>query len=177
MKRLLDRINMRNLVIIALCITVILMAIGYSILSIRLNKDDPFYKVSFTTVEQVSSVKGGKSNPEGKFKINNSGHRVDFSFSLLNPYDELIYKIKIKNEGNIPVEIKDIIEFPEYTLNSELKKSLEPIKISYNDVTENVLEPEGETEINLVIQYGPGTIEQKNIKYSLVLITSSPENE
>ena len=82
MKRLLDRINIRNVVIVFLCITVIIMAIGFSVLSIELKKDDPFYKVSFTTVEQVSSVKGGKSNPEGKFKINNSGHRVDFSFSL-----------------------------------------------------------------------------------------------
>lgn len=177
MKRLLERINMRNLVIVVLCITVILMAIGYSVLSIKLNKDDPYYKVSFVAVEQVSSVKGGKTNPEGKYKINSSGHKIDFKFSLNNPYDELIYKIKIKNEGNIPVEIKDIIEFPEYTLDTKLKESLEPIKISYNDVTENVLDPEGETEINLVIQFAPGTAEKKDINYSLVLITSSPKNE
>ena len=177
MKRLLDRINMRNLVIIALCITVIVMAIGYAVLSIKLNKDDPYYKVSFTKVEQTSSVKGGTTNPEGKFKINSSGQKVDFKFSLNNPYDELIYKITIKNEGNIPIEIKDIIEYPEYTINSEAKKSIEPVKIFYNDVTENVLEPDGETEINLVIQFNSGLAQKKNIDYSLILITSSPKNQ
>jgi len=174
MKRLLDRINIRNLVIVFLCITVIIMAIGYSILSIELKKDDPLFKVSFTEVEQTSSVKGGSTNPEAKYKINNTGQRVDFNFQLNNPYDELIYKIVIKNEGNIPIEITDIIETPEYTKNSELAKSIEPLKISYNDVTENVLEPEEETEINLVVQFSQGTPQKKNINYSLVLLASSP---
>jgi len=174
MKRLLDRINIRNLVIVFLCITVIIMAIGYSILSIELKKDDPLFKVSFTEVEQTSSVKGGSTNPEAKYKINNTGQRVDFNFQLNNPYDELIYKIVIKNEGNIPIEITDIIETPEYTKNNELAKSIEPLKISYNDVTENVLEPEEETEINLVVQFSQGTPQKKIINYSLVLLASSP---
>ena len=159
MKRLLDRINIRNLVIVFLCITVIIMAIGFSVLSIELNKDDPFFKVSFTQIEQTSSVKGGTIDPEAKYKINSSGQRVDFNFILNNPYDELMYKVVIKNEGNIPIEIKDIIETPEY-----------------NDVTENVLAPEEETEINLVVQFAQGTPQKKSINFSLVLIASSPSN-
>ena len=175
MKRLLDRINIRNLVIVFLCITVIIMAVGFAVLSSELNKEDPFSKVSFTTVDQVSSVKGGTTNPKGKYKINSSGQRLDFDFELNNPYDELIYRVTIKNEGTIPVEIKDIIEVPEYTKKEELVKSLEPVKISYNDVTENVLEPEEETEINLIIQFSSGTAQKKEFKYSLILIASSPE--
>ena len=175
MKRLLDRINIRNLVIIFLCITVIIMAIGFSVLSIELKKDDPLYKVSFTSVEQTSSVKGGNISPTGKFKINTFGQRVDFKFELNNPYDEMIYKITIRNEGNIPAEVKDIIEIPKYTKDESLSKSLEPIKISYNDITENVLEPDEETEINLVVQFNPGNPQKKEVNYSLILITSSPE--
>ena len=177
MKRLLDRINIRNIVIVFLCITVIIMAIGFSILSIQLKKEDPYYKVSFTSIEQTSSVKGGNANPIGKYKINTFDQRVDFKFVLNNPYDELIYKITIRNEGNIPVEIKDIIEIPEYTKNDELTKSLEPIRISYNDITENVLEPDEETEINLVVQFNPGNPQKKEVNFSLVLITSSPNNK
>ena len=124
MKRLLDRINIRNLVIVFLCITVIIMAIGFSVLSIELKKDDPFFKVSFTQIEQTSSVKGGTIDPEAKYKINSSGQRVDFNFILNNPYDELMYKVVIKNEGNIPIEIKDIIETQEYTKNDKLSKAL-----------------------------------------------------
>ena len=175
MKRLTERINIRNLVIVFLCITVIIMAIGYSILSIELKKDDPVFKVSFTEVEQTSSVKGGTTNPEAVFKIDKLGQRVDFSFVLNNPYDELIYEIKIKNEGNIPIEIKDIIEIPEYTKNSDLIAKLEPIKISYNDITEIILAPDEETELNLVVQYGQGSPGQRNFDYALVLIAGSPE--
>lgn len=176
MKKLLERINIRNLVIILLCITVILMAIGYSILSMKLNTDDPYFDVSFTKVELTSSVKGGDINPTGKYKINSFGKKLDFTFELNNPYDEMIYKITIKNEGNIPIEIKDVIESPEYTKDDNLMKKIEPIKISYNDVTETILEPDEETEINLIIQFNPGEKQNKKIDYSFILIGSSPNN-
>ena len=174
MKRLLERINMRNIVIVFLCITVILMAIGYSILSMELKKEDPFYDVSFTSVTQTTSVKGGNTNPEGKYKIKSSGQRVNFNFILNNPYDEIMYQITIKNNGNIPVEIKDIIEAPEYANNDKVKGLISPIKISYNDVTETILEPDEETEINLVVQYTQGEAKKMNVDYSLILATGSP---
>ena len=174
MRRLLDRINMRNLVIVFLCITVILMAIGYAIISMKLKEEDPFYEVSIIKVEKISSVNGGSINPIGKHKIKSSNQRIDFNFTLNNPYDELIYRITIKNTGNVPAEIKDIAEYPEYTKDEKLIKSLSPIEMSYNDVTETILEPDEETEINLVIQFDHGESRKVEFNYSMVLITSSP---
>lgn len=175
MKKLMDRINIRNLVIIILCITVILMAIGFSVLSMKLNVDDPYYNVEFTKIEQTSSVKGGSINPDSTYKIKSSGQRVNFNFQLNNPYDEIIYKLTIKNKGNMPVEIKDIVEYPEYSTDLKAKEKIYPVKISYNDVVDTVLEAGQSTEINLVVQYAMGEKAKKDIDYSLVLVTSSPK--
>lgn len=173
MKKLKENINIRNLIIIVLCITIILMAIGFGILSMNIDTKEPKFDVSFTTVEQTSSAKGGFVNPIGEYIIKSNGKKVDFKFTLNNPYDEMIYQITIKNNGTIPAKIEDILEYPEYTTDYNKSESIKPIKINYNDVKDTILDPEETTEINLVIQFDQGQPAKKEINYSLVLIASS----
>ena len=66
-------INIRNSVIIILCITIICMSIGFIVISIdytKNKKQDLSYNVVFEKIKKLSSVKGSNIEPKGTVKIN-----------------------------------------------------------------------------------------------------------
>jgi len=147
-------INIKNSIILVLCITIICMGIGFVVLSIELKskqKETSIFDIIYTDVEIVSSIKGAKKEPSGRINIKSNGKVLDMNFSLNNPNDELIYIVTIKNAGNISGEVIDIIESPEYS--SKYMTSIAPVKITYTDVKGKILEPDEETQMKIKVTY------------------------
>lgn len=172
-------INIRNSIIIVLCITIIFMGIGFALLSMQIvkeNKEEPFFDVSFTKIKEETSVKGGKIDPIATNSITNNGKEINMNFTLNSPYDELAYTIIVKNNGNMKAEIVDIKEIPDYQHDTQAMNSIFPVTVTHSDVIGKILEPNEEEEIKLVVKYNP-TIQpiKKEFSYQLYLITASPK--
>lgn len=174
-----NSVNVRNLIIMMLCITIICMGIGFAYLSVKLdtkNNEKQIFDVSFTKVLAQTPVKGGIVSPTSTNEIINDGKTLNMMFNLYTPQDELAYTIVVKNEGTLPVKITDVLTYPNYTEQEEIAKTISPIKISHNDLSDKVLNPEEELEIKLVATYtSEGNIGQMIVPYQLTLITSSTE--
>lgn len=171
--------NTRNIIIVMLCLTIICMGIGFSYLAIKLDtmtKASKIFDVSFTKVIAKTPVKGGLVSPTGTSEIINEGKTLNLNFNLYAPQDELSYTIHIKNVGNLPAKIVDIITYPNYTKDTKIASTIAPIKITHNDLTNRTLEPEEEFEITLVVSYQPtANAGQVTIPYQMTLVTSSIE--
>lgn len=173
--------NVRNLIITMLCITIICMGIGFAYLSVKLdtkNNEKHIFDVSFTKVITQTPVKGGFVSPNSQNEIINDGKTLNMTFNLYTPRDELAYTIIVKNEGTLPVKITDVLTYPNYTEQEEVAKTIFPIKITHNDLSNKVLQPEQELEIKLVTTYTTeANVGQMIIPYQLTLVTSSPERK
>ena len=167
----------RNSIIIILCITIICMSIGFIILSIELKKTKdnyPVMDIAFTNVVMSSSVKGSDKEPMGKVDIMKDGLSLDMVFTMNSIYDELVYVATIKNHGNVPVEIVDILESPNYNDHS-FKDLISPVTISLSDIKGKIV-PEGEEiDLKIKVYYAPGkdTSVKKSFPYKLGLLTRS----
>lgn len=172
------KINIRNLIITLLCITVIILAIGYSVLAIRLdaykNKKESF-EVLFTDVSDEGSVKGGKEEPECTTSINDDGHTLSMIYVLNNPQDEVAYTVTIKNTGTLKAKIIDIVSSPDYINDKLAINSIKPVSITKTDISGKILEPDEEATFKVLAVYNNGGIGVKKIPYKLSLITSSVE--
>lgn len=172
-----NKMNIRNIIIIMLVITVIVLGIGFLILSMKLdatNNKKQTLKVEFTTIEAQTPVKGGILAPTATKEIINDGLTVKFNFTLNTPQDELSYEIKMKNTGNMPAEIINILAEPDYINNAKEKNSILPVIMSQTPITDNVLAPGEEQTIKLIITYGnSGEIRQKNIPYQLTILATT----
>lgn len=166
-------INIRNSVIVILCVTIITLAVGFIVLSIELEtKKNQVFDISFKKIDKVTSIRGGNIEPIGDIKILSEGKILDMNFTLSNVHDELIYKATIKNEGTISARIIDILETPEYS--KSLSTSIKPLSISYTDIEGKILEAGEETEIKISVVYNPTEKQgKKNISLKLGLITKS----
>lgn len=170
-------VNIRNLIIIMLCITIICMGIGFVYLSVILenkNKEKPIFDVSITRVTEETPIKGGLLAPVGIREIKNDKKTVDFNFTMYTPQDELAYTITIKNTGTLSAKIEDIITYPNYLGDAKLRESISPITITHNELDGKVLEPEDELEIKLVISYNVGqNVGQVSIPYQMTVLATS----
>lgn len=168
-------INIKNSIILVLCITIISMGIGFIVLSIELKskqKEVNIFDIIYTDVEIISSIKGGKKEPIGKINILSNGKVLDMSFSLNNPNDELVYLVTIKNAGNISGEVIDLIESPEYS--TKYLTSIKPVKITYTDVIGKILEPDEETQMKIKVTYDKIEVPKKiSFNEKLAIITES----
>ena len=75
-------INVRNSVIIILCITIICMAIGFIVISVdytKKTKENFSYSVIFTKIKKLSSVKGSTSEPKGTVSINEDQAEIEMN--------------------------------------------------------------------------------------------------
>ncbi len=175
------RINMRNLIIIILCITIICMGISFAYLSVKLekkNQQKEIFDVSFTKISNKSHVKGGQIAPSGTHSITDQGKTLNMHLILNMPHDELAYTVIIKNEGTIPAEIVSIKEFPDFTNNISAEQSILPLSISHNDVIGEVLQPQEEIELTITAIYNPTTsITSKTIDYQLSVIATTPKED
>ena len=163
------KINIRNLIITLLCITVIILAIGYSVLAIRLDA----YKNKKESDE--SSVKGGTEEPECTTSINDDGHTLSMNFTLNNPKDEMAYTVTIKNTGTLKAKIIDIVSSPDYINDKLAINSIKPVSITKTDISGKILEPNEEATFKVLAVYNNGGTGVKKIPYKLSLISSSVE--
>lgn len=171
------KISIRNLIIVLLCITVICMAIGFAVMSIRMEsykEKKESFDVVFTKVKEDTSVKGGKMIPTCKNSLEDKNHSVNMNFTLYEPLDELAYTLVIKNVGTLDAVIVDIIKIPDYINDSDKKASIFPVTITTTDVAGKVLSPGEELEIKVIAVYNQtANIKTINIPYKLSLITKS----
>lgn len=175
------KINVRNLIIVMLCITIICLGVGFAFLSIELEekgKEQNTFKVSFTKVQSKTPVKGGKNTPTGTSSITNQGSTLTMNLNLNVPYDELAYTVIIKNKGTLPAEIINLIETPDYQTDMTAKQQIAPVTITHNDIIGKVLEPNEETELKITAIYN-STLNPtpKKIAYKLNIITATPEED
>ena len=170
-------IHIRNSVIIILCITVILLGIGFIVLSVELkNKSDevPVLDTIFTNIKKTTSVKGSDKEPTSTAEIVSSGEELEMKFNLNSVHDEITYVATIENKGNLACEIVDIMESPDYN-NSEFQNLISPVSITLSDVKGKIIPPGEKLELKIVVYYNKkenvsGT---KSFSYKLGLITKS----
>ena len=167
----------RNSIIIILCITIICMSVGFVMLSMELKKVKESTlndNIQFTNVKMSSSVKGSDKEPIGKVDIIKDGLALDMVFTMNSIHDELVYVATIKNHGNVPIEIVDVLESPNYNDHS-FKDLISPVTISLSDIKGKIV-PEGEEiDLKIKVYYAPGkdTSVKKSFPYKLGLLTRS----
>lgn len=169
-------INIRNSIIIILCVTIIIMTIGFIILSVKLqnkNSEVNKFNVVFSSVKKDSSTKGGDIEPQGMVDVKANGKELDMNFTLNYFHDEISYIVKVKNEGTVSAIIVDLLESPNYK-DVKFNSLIDPVTISYNDIVGRELKPQEELELKITIYYNPSTISgSRNFNYKLGLITES----
>ena len=134
--------NVRNLIIVMLCTTIICMGIGFVYLSILLDKknnEKDIFDVSIIKVSEKTPIKGGLITPVGSSLIINEGRSVNFDFTLNVPGDELAYTVTLKNKGTLSAKIIDLIEYPECSNKGEEQELIKPIVITMTEVKNKVL--------------------------------------
>lgn len=167
----------RNIIIIVLCITIILMGICFIFLSVELKKQQDSinkFNVVFDKVTKETSVKGSDKEPGDVVNIESAGKVLNMSFSLFAAHDEMTYLIKIKNKGTIPAKIVKINKNPDYNMEV-YKQTITPVVITTTDVDGRVLQPNEELDYKLTVYYSPSLSKNvtKNFSYNLALITES----
>ena len=170
-------IKTKDWIIISLCLTIICLGIGFSVISIQLEsikKTSDVFKVEITKVEERTPVKGGTNAPSVTSTITNNKQTVDMEFNLSTPRDEIGYRITIKNTGNIPAKIINIIENPDYINDNIAANNILPVKISHNNISGKVLLPNEETELNIIAIFEYNSMPSNmKIPYQISILTQS----
>lgn len=168
-------IRIRNNIIIVLCLTIILLGVGFILLSVKLKqiKDtDNTYSIVFDSIKLTNSVKGSTIEPNSSAEITNSKQEIAMKFSLNAPHDEISYTASIVNNGNISAEIVDIMESPDYKIQP-FKSMISPIAISLTDIKGKIISPGEKLDLKITVYYNPSIHENSNktFTYKLSLIT------
>lgn len=170
-------INIRNTIIIVLCITIVLMAIGFIAISVKLktyrDKEESF-NVVFYDVSKQNVAKGSAKTPVSDATIDSSGKILNMNFSLFATHDEVTYSIIIKNRGTLPAKIIKVHKNPDYGMET-YKNLIYPVSITTSDIEGKTLSPGEEIEYKVNVYYNPSTnkVVNKNFNYNLALITES----
>lgn len=147
--------NIKNIIIIVLCVTIISMAVGYIVLSVKLEgyrQEEDVFDVRFTSVRRLSSIKGGQREPSAKLEIEDSGKILDMGFQLFMEHDQIDYEVTIKNEGTVDASIVSLFSSPDYR-SKDIIKDIDPITISISDISGKLLEPGEETTVKISAIY------------------------
>ena len=149
--------NIKNVIIIILCITIISMGIGFIVLSVRLDgyrKEEEVFDVCFTNIKMLSSIKGGSKEPTGQLEIDSSGKILNMDFRLFKEHDEVDYEVTIKNKGTVEASIIKLFSSPDFR-NKNVINEIAPVTISISDISGKLLEPGEETTIKISAIYNP----------------------
>lgn len=169
-------VNIRNGIIVVLCITIIFMGIGFIVLSMELEKKNNSvnnFDVLFIDVTKSSSTKGGKVNPDSDVEIQAGGKELAMNFTLNAAHDEISYNAIIRNNGSLNAVIVDLIESPDYE-SSKFSNMIDPVTITYNDIIGKELKPGEEVELKIIAYYNPSTISGvRSFDYKLGIISQS----
>lgn len=155
-------IKVKNIVIIMLCATVILMAAGFVVLSVKLDNvknELNSFNVEVKKVKKVSSLKGGSKDPLGEVKISKSKTSVNMEYVLYNPHDEITYEIIVQNKGTMRAEITDVISSPDFD-DIKIASDYEPLSLSVTSIAGKILDPGEEATMKVSVFYQP-TKDQK----------------
>ena len=147
--------DIKNTIIVVLCVTIIAMGIGFIVLSVKLEgmkSEEEVFDVRFTSIRLMSSIKGGEKDPIGKFEIEDTGKILDMDFRLFKEHDEVDYEITIKNEGTVEASIVSLFSSPDYRSQTTIKE-ISPITISISDISGKLLEPGEETTVKISAIY------------------------
>lgn len=170
-------INIRNLIIVMLCITIIFMGIGFVFLASKLdktNKKTDVFDVTITKVEAQTSIKGGNIDPSATKELIDDGKTVKFNFTLNAPKDELAYEITIKNTGDVPAKIIRLIPSPDYITDSKAKSLIEPITITQTPIENKTIAPDETITVKLLVTYNmSNTVKQITVPYKLSVLATS----
>ena len=170
-------INIRNLIIVMLCVTIICMGIGFAFLASKLEKEcarQDEFSVEITKVEPATSVKGGYLDPIATKEVINEGKTVDFKFTLNSPKDELAYNITIKNTGTLPVKIVKLLDNPDYINDQSTLARIAPISITHDKVEDKVLKPNKELVVKLVVTYNMSNeTKQIIVPYQMTILATN----
>lgn len=153
------KIDVKNIIIVVLCITIIAMGIGFIVLSLGmegLKNGEKKFDVRFSSFHKLSSIKGGVENPSGAFEIKNSGKVLDMNFLLYQEHDEVDYEVVVRNAGDMKAKIISLFASPDFS-NSEVAKEILPVSIQISDISGKILDPGEETTIKISAFYHPGT--------------------
>ena len=177
MKKLLNNKKNQTIILIILCITILLLGIGYIFLSVALKKQYDkvnVFDVEFTDIQKYSSIKGSNIEPTGSIDITSEGTMLNCKFVLSSFNDELTYIVKIKNRGNIKAQIVKLVSSPDYSLDS-FRNLISPVTISLSDIEGKTLDVNEEIELKISVYYNPSSkkASKKTIDYNLGIITKS----
>lgn len=169
----------KDIVIAVLCITIILMSIGFVYLSAELEKKKAagkMYDISIVKISEGTAIKGGTILPTGTSKIKNKGLTAKFNLNLNSPKDTLTYNIVIKNNGNFEAKILDVVETPNYTKDNNDANRILPVIIKHNDISGQILKPGEEITLTVTAEFGlTGQPMKKEIPYELSILTTCME--
>lgn len=172
-------ITNKNLIITVLCITIVLLSVGFTLIAIELKnreKNDKIYDVSIVKVQQGTAIKGGSSLPTGENSIENNGKTAKFTFNLSNPKDTLTYIITIKNNGNIKAKIDGLAESPDYLNDTNEANSILPVIINHNDIKGQTLNPGEEIKLTITAEFmSSGEPMPRTIPYQVSILSSCME--
>ena len=173
--------DIKNIVITVLCGSIIAMGVGFSVLSMQLEKykeQKDSFDINFTKIKQISAIKGGEEEPKGEMKIEKNGNILNMDFTLYQSYDELNYEVTIRNDGTITATIVELLSSPDFKDATILSSSF-PVSISISDINGKVLEPGDETIIKISALYHPTTeiFPQKELKARLAIVAESKKND
>ena len=123
----------RNIIIGSLCSLLIIMGIGYAILSQTLNISGianmkGTWDIKITDISEASRT--GKADP-GTPTISSSGVSATFEANLWMPGDSITYNITVKNNGNIDAALKELVP--------SVENGVQQVKFSNNAVQGKVL--------------------------------------
>lgn len=170
-------INIRNSVIIILCITIICMAFGFIVISMELKTEKdrvPSFQVVFSKIEKISSVKGSTIEPVGNADIDENGSKLYLQFELNAVHDELIYLATIRNNGTIPAKIVDIMKSPDYEKET-FSKMIQPVTIQLSDYQNKIIQPNEEMDLKIIVYYNASTGAggKRGFQYDLGILAES----
>ncbi len=155
MHRMKQKDKIKNIIIVVLCVTIIVMGIGFMFFYMKLDnykKETNTFDVRFKRIKKLSSIKGGEKDPIGKIKIDSTGKIINMSFQLYQEHDEIDYEVTIKNEGTLEANIVSLFTTPDFTSKNVIK-DIAPIVISISDVNGKMLEPGEETTVKISALY------------------------
>lgn len=169
----------KDIIIGVLCITIILMSIGFVFLSTELESkktEGKMYDVGIVKISEGTAIKGGATLPTGTSNIVNNKSTAKFMMTLNNPKDSLTYNIIIKNNGSFASQIDNIIEVPNYTKNNNDANAILPVVIKHNDIVGQVLKPAEEITLTITAEFSlSGQPMKKVIPYEISILSSCIE--
>lgn len=162
-----------------LCITIILLSVGFTLISMRLEEKSSINKVfdvEIVNIQEGTAIRGGTELPTGTSEVTDNGKTANFTFNLTTPKDTLTYIITIKNNGNLKAKIDGLAESPNYLEDNNQANAILPVIINHNDIINQELNPGEEIKLTITVEFSSsGQPMPKTVPYAVSILTSCIE--